>query len=185
MARPPDAAGVVQQIPGTSDSGAEREAAAQAVEQRGWDPSRATGRQRHPVLEPEEAAAPPTATARLAATGRPPAGRARDARRPVIVEPVCGQRKAARGLRRCLRRGLATIRGAWGLVCVTPTLRKMWRYTCTPITVEADKRGRDVAKRGLCRTTIASERIVARRHRPNVSGKHTPFAWTVSLTGDQ
>jgi hypothetical protein len=71
----------------------------------------------------------------MAAKGRPPEGRARYARRKVIVEPVFGQIKEARGFRRFLLRGLATIRGEWCLVCVTHNLLKLWRYTCVPITV--------------------------------------------------
>jgi hypothetical protein len=67
---PTDAAGVVQKIPGTYDRGYASEAAAQAVEQRGCEPSRATGRQRSHVLEPEEAEAPTTAQARRAPSAR-------------------------------------------------------------------------------------------------------------------
>jgi len=76
MEMPKDAAGVVQKIPGTSDSGYDSEAAAKAVEQMGFDPSMATGRQRHQVPETEEAEAPTTAKARMAAKGRTPEGRA-------------------------------------------------------------------------------------------------------------
>jgi Transposase DDE domain len=146
------------------------------VEQMGFDPYMATGRQRHQVLETEEAEAPTTAKARMAAKVRTPEGRALYARRKVIVEPVFGQIKEARGFRRFLLRGLAKIRGEWCLVCLTHHLLKIWRYTCAPITVSADKRVLDVSKRVLFRTTIASELIVARRNRPNFSGKHTPFA---------
>jgi transposase len=132
---PQDAAGVVQKIPGTYDSGYYSEAAAKAVEQMGFDPYMATGRQRYHVPEPEEAEAPTTAKARMAAKVRTPAGRALYARRKVIVEPVFGQIKEARGFRRFLLRGLANIRGEWCLVCLTHNLLKIWRYTCTPITV--------------------------------------------------
>jgi len=135
IARPTDAAGVVQKIPGTYDSGYYSEAAAKAVEQRGFAPYRATGRQRHHVLETEEAEAPTTAKARMAAKVRTPEGRALYARRKVIVEPVFGQSKEARGFRRFLLRGLAKIRGEWCLVCLTHTLLKIWRYTSAPITV--------------------------------------------------
>ena len=133
--RPTDAAGAVQKIPGTSDSGYDREAAAQAVEQRGFEPSMAPGRQRPHVPETEEAEVLTTAKARMAAKVRTPEGRALYARRTVIVEPVCGQSKAARGLRRFLLRGLAKMRGEGCLGCLTHNLRKMWRYTYAPITV--------------------------------------------------
>ena len=95
----------------------------------------ATGRQRHHVPETEEAEVRTTATARMAAKGRTSEGRALYAMRKVIVEPVFGQIKEARGFRRFLLRGLAKIRGEWCLVCVTHNLRKIWRYTYAPITV--------------------------------------------------
>jgi transposase len=128
MALPKDAAGAAPKIPATSDRGSDREAAAEAVEQLGCEPSRAPGRQRHHAPEAEVAATPTTAQERMAATVRTSPGRAWYARRQVIVEPVCGQSKAARGFRRFLRRGLDTIRGEWRLVCLTHNLRKLWRY---------------------------------------------------------
>ncbi len=66
----------------------------------------------------------------MAAQVRTPAGKALYARRKVIVEPVCGQSKAARGFRRFLLRGLENIRGEWRLVCLTHNLLKIWRYGC-------------------------------------------------------
>ena len=118
----------------TDDRGYDREAAAAAGEQWGCDPSRATGRQRRHAPEGEGREPPRTAKEPMAAQGRPPAGRALEARRPVIVEPVLGQSKEGRGVRRCLLRGLAHLRGAWPLVGLTQTLLKLWRYTCAPIT---------------------------------------------------
>jgi transposase len=135
MERPTDAAGAVQKIPGTYDSGYYSAAAAEAVAQLGFDPYMATGRQRHHVPDSEVAASPTTAKERMAAKVRSPAGRALYARRKVIVEPVFGQIKEARGFRRFLLRGLANIRGEWCLVCLTHNLLKLWRYTCAPITV--------------------------------------------------
>ena len=133
--RPKDAAGVVQKIPGTYDSGYYSEAAAEAVEQLGFDPYIATGRQRHHAPEAEVCEPPATAKERMAAKVRSPEGRALYARRKVIVEPVFGQSKEARGFRRFLLRGLDKIRGEWCLVCLTHNLLKIWRYTCAPITV--------------------------------------------------
>jgi hypothetical protein len=135
LERPKDAAGGIEKIPGTYDSGYDSAAAAEAVEQLGVDPYMATGRQRHHAPEAEGREAPTTATERMAAKVRTPEGRARYARRKVIVEPVFGQIKEARGFRRFLLRGLANIRGEWCLVCVTHNLLKLWRYTCVPITV--------------------------------------------------
>jgi transposase len=137
MARPTDAAGPMQKMPATYDSGYDSEAAASAVEQRGFDPYMATGRQRHHAPVAEGSEPPATAKERMAATGRTPAGRALYARRQVIVAPVFGQIKEARGFRRFLWRGLDNIRGEWRLVCLTQNLLKLWRYACAPITVES------------------------------------------------
>jgi len=125
-----DDTGPAQAIVATLDSGYDSAAAVSALETLGFDPSMATGRQRHhdpeaPVLEE-----PPSATARMAAKVRTPEGKALYARRKVIVEPVCGQSKEARGFRRFLLRGLDNIRGEWRLVCLTHNLRKIWRYGC-------------------------------------------------------
>lgn len=135
MERPKDAAGGVEKIPGTYDSGYYSEAAAEAVEQLGFDPYMATGRQRHHAPEAEVSEAPTSAKERMAAKVRSPEGRALYARRKVIVEPVFGQIKEGRGFRRFLLRGLDNIRGEWCLVCLTHNLLKLWRYRCVPITV--------------------------------------------------
>jgi transposase len=133
--RPKDATGGVQKIPATYDSGYYSEAAAEAVEQVGCDPYMAPGRQRHHAAETEVSEPPTTAKERMAAKVRTSAGRALYARRKVIVEPVFGQIKEARGFRRFLLRGLANIRGEWRLICLTHNLLKIWRYTCALITV--------------------------------------------------
>jgi hypothetical protein len=182
--RPRDEAGQEQKIPTTLDSGYYREAAAKGMEEAGFDPYIAPGRQKHHAAQSEaaEVAAPGTiepkpaasatvwvatalvaaalvaadavetvsptqaapgtqASARAAATTakenmaaklRTPAGRALYARRKVIVEPVFGQIKGARGFRRFLLRGLAKVRGEWRLVCLTHNLLKIWRYRCAP-----------------------------------------------------
>ena len=128
IALPKDAAGAVQAIPATLDNGYYSETAAQALEDLGFDPYMATGRQRHHGSEAEASAPPVTAKERMAAKVRTPAGKALYARRKVIVEPVFGQIKEARGFRRFLLRGLAYIRGEWRLVCLTHNLLKIWRY---------------------------------------------------------
>jgi len=135
VAMPTDATGAAQKIPATYDSGYYSEAAASAVEQRGFEPYMATGRQRHHASEAEGMEPPATAKERRAAKVRTPTGRALYARRKVIVEPVFGQIKEVRGFRRFLLRGLDHIRGEWHLVCVTHNLLKLWRYTFAPITV--------------------------------------------------
>jgi transposase len=132
---PKDATGAAQKIPATYDSGYYSAAAATAVAQLGFDPYMATGRQRHHVPEAEVAEAPTTAKERMAVKVQSPEGRALYARRKVIVEPVFGQIKEARGFRRFLLRGLAKIRGEWCLVCLTHNLLKVWRYACVPCMV--------------------------------------------------
>lgn len=131
---PKDAAGAVQPIPATYDSGYYSETAAAAVEHRGFDPYMATGRQRHQAKEAEVTEPPTTAKERMAAKVRTPEGRALYARRKVIVEPVFGQIKEARGFRRFLLRSLQNICGEWRLVCLTHNLLKIWRHACAPIT---------------------------------------------------
>ena len=123
-----DEAGAVQPIPATLDNGYYSEAAVTALETLGFDPYIATGRQGHHAPQAEAPEEPATAQERMAAKLRTPAGKALYTRRKVIVEPVFGQIKEARGFRRFLLRGLATIRGEWRLVCLTHNLLKIWRY---------------------------------------------------------
>ncbi len=111
------------------------------MEQLGFDPSRATARQRHHAPEAASPALFVTAQERLGAKVRTPAGRAWYARRTVIVEPVFGQSKAGRDFRRFLLRGLDNIRGEWRLVCVTHNLLTIWRYACAPLTAEPRRDG--------------------------------------------
>jgi len=126
--RPKDEAGALQPIPATLDSGYYSETAVQGLEALGFDPYMATARQRHHVLPPEAPEAPATAKERMAAKVRTPEGKALYAKRKVIVEPVFGQIKEARGFRRFLLRGLQKIRGEWRLVCLGHNLLKIWRY---------------------------------------------------------
>jgi transposase len=128
IAPPQDESGAVQAIPATLDNGYYSETAAQALEDLGFDPYMAMGRQRHHGSEAAASAPPATAKERMAAKVRTPAGKALYARRKVIVEPVFGQSKEARGFRRFLLRGLEHIRGEWRLVCLTHNLLKIWRY---------------------------------------------------------
>jgi hypothetical protein len=55
------------------------------------------------------------------------AGAAIYAARKVIVEPVFGQIKQARGFRRFSLRGLAKVQAEWALVCATHNILKMYR----------------------------------------------------------
>jgi transposase len=126
---PPKAeSGKAPAIPATLDNGYDSETAAQALEDLGFDPYIATGRQPHHTTEAGARDAPATAKERMAAKVRTPEGKALYAKRKVIVEPVFGQIKEARGFRRFLLRGLAKLRGEWRLVCLTHNLLKIWRY---------------------------------------------------------
>jgi len=133
VAVPVDEAGQVRKIPMTADTGYFSAAAVAGLEEAGFDPYLATKRQKHHEVEsavPPQAAA--TAKERMAAKVNTPAGRALYARRKVIVEPVFGQIKGARGFRRFSLRGLAKVNGEWNLVCLTHNLLKVWRYGCAP-----------------------------------------------------
>ena len=126
-------AGQAQKIPATADSGYFSAAAVEGLEAAGFDPFLATKRQKHHEAETAEPlAAEATAKERMAAKVRTAAGRALYARRKVIVEPVFGQIKGARGFRRFALRGLAKINGEFRLVCLTHNLLKVWRYGCAP-----------------------------------------------------
>jgi len=140
IALPKDAAGAAQPLPATYDSGEYSETAAAAVEHRGFDPSRATGRQRHQAEEAEVTEPPATTQERMAAQVRTPEGRAWYARRQVIVKRVVGQSKDARGCRRFLLRGLDNIRGEWRLGCLPHTLLKLWRYAGVPSLVSGEEK---------------------------------------------
>jgi transposase len=131
---PVDDKGEVKKMPATLDSGYFSAAAVAGMEREGFDPYMATKRQKHNQAAaatqplPEE----PTAKERMAAKVGTAAGKALYARRKVIVEPVFGQIKAARGFRRFSLRGMEKINGEWRLVCLTHNLLKIWRYHCAP-----------------------------------------------------
>jgi hypothetical protein len=114
MARPTDATGAAQTLPATSDRGSDRAAVAAAGEPRGGAPSRATGRQRHQAAAAEAREPPATAQARLAAPGRPPTGRALDARRTGRVRWVASA-KPRGGAAGCCGAAWTTaaVRGSW------------------------------------------------------------------------
>src|SRR5712691_2120856 len=97
--RPTDESGTPQAIPATMDNGYYSEAAVVALETLGFDPYMATARQRHHIPQAEAPETPITVQERMAAKVRTPEGKALYARRKVIVEPVFGQIKEARGFR--------------------------------------------------------------------------------------
>ena len=118
-----DEAGERPLIPAALDTGYFSGPAVEALEREGFDPHIATERQRHhsatTPAAAEPASPPATAKAKMQAKLKTAEGRAVYSRRKVIVEPVFGQIKEARGFRRFLLRGLAKIRGEWRLVCLT------------------------------------------------------------------
>jgi hypothetical protein len=141
---PKDETGEAKKVPVTADTGYYSKEASEGVEQRGFDPYMATGRQKH--NQPREGAASPETPADAAKTKKKTAetlakekmtekvksekGRALYARRKVIVEPVFGQIKEARGFRQFSVRGLEKVNGEWRMVCLTHNLLKVWRRRC-------------------------------------------------------
>lgn len=130
--RPTGAAGTPVPIPNTADTGYFSAEAVQGLEKLGLDPHIAVGRQKH-----HETEAAPEADASVAATTakekmqqklRTAAGKLLYAARKHIVEPVFGQIKSARGIRRFLLRGLEKVAAEWQLICLTHNLLKIWRH---------------------------------------------------------
>jgi transposase len=129
--RPMGADGKPASIPNTADSGYFSEKAVEETEQIGMDPHFAIGRQKH-----HEAPVPSPATAlsveadvkeKMQHKLRSTSGRALYAARKHIVEPVFGQIKSARGIRKFLLRGLEKVSAEWQLICLTHNLLKIWR----------------------------------------------------------
>jgi transposase len=120
------------QIPKTfiTDAGYWSEENASACEQRGVDPHIATGRQKHGQPPPPVRGPIPKdldAKGKMARKLRKKEGRKIYAKRKTIVEPVFGQTKEARGLRRFLLRGLDKVNGEWTLWGMTHN-NKLGRY---------------------------------------------------------
>ncbi len=118
-------------IPNTADTGYFSEQAVDELEKMGIDPYIATGRQKHheapaPTSEGECA---PTASAKekMQAKLRTATGKLLYAARKHIVEPVFGQIKGVRGIRKFLLRGLEKVKAEWQLICLTHNLLKIWR----------------------------------------------------------
>jgi len=95
----------------------------------------ATGRQKHENL-PEKPLEPLPAGAtireRMAAKLQTPTGKKVYSKRKETVEPVFGQIKEARGIRRFLLRGLGSVQAEWSLICATHNLLKLFRSGWTP-----------------------------------------------------
>ena len=129
--RPKLADGTPVPIPNTADAGYFSAEAVAELETMGIDPHIATGRQKHhaaavPVAEGECA---PVASAqeKMQHKLRTATGKLLYAARKHIVEPVFGQIKSARGIRKFLLRGLKKVSAEWQLICLTHNLLKIWR----------------------------------------------------------
>ncbi|MCS5699167.1 transposase [Cyanobium sp. FGCU-52] len=114
-----------------ADAGYWSEDNAKACEQRGVDPHIATGRLPHGQPPPPIYGPIPKdldAKGRMARKLRKKKGKEIYARRKTIAEPVFGQTKECRGLRRFLLRGLEKVNGEWLLWGTTHNLNKLWRF---------------------------------------------------------
>jgi transposase len=84
-------------------------------------------------LEPLSDTAP--VRERMVAKLRTPTGRKVYSKRKETVEPVFGQIKEARGIRRFLLRGLDSVQAEWALICATHNLLKLFRSGWNPLAV--------------------------------------------------
>ncbi|QPN71312.1 transposase [Synechococcus sp. CBW1108] len=121
------------QVPRTliADTGYWSEDNAKACEDCGVDPHIATGRLPHGQPPPPIYGPNPKhldAKGRMARKLRKKKGQKIYARRKTIAEPVFGQIKECRRLRRFLLRGLEKVNGEWLLWGATHNLNKLWRY---------------------------------------------------------
>jgi transposase len=132
--RPKAADGTPTPIPNTADAGYFSDQAISELEKMGMDPHVATGRQKHhevpvPAVAGKVASAA-TAKEKMQHKLRSATGKLLYAARKHIVEPVFGQIKSARGIRRFLLRGLRKVSAEWQLICLTHNLLKIWRSVC-------------------------------------------------------
>jgi transposase len=115
----------------TLDAGYWSEDNAKACADQGIDAYIATGRLPHGKPPPPRRGPLPKDAdekTRMARKLRSKQGSAIYAQRKAIVEPVNGQIKEARGLRRFLLRGLEKVDGEWHLIAGTHNLLKLWRF---------------------------------------------------------
>jgi hypothetical protein len=113
------------------DAGYWSEENAMACADQGIDANIASGRLPHGQPPPPKRGPLPRHTdakTRMACKLRSKQGAAIYAQRKAIVEPVNGQIKEAKGLRRFLLRGLEKVDGEWNLIAFTHNLLKLLRY---------------------------------------------------------
>jgi transposase len=136
--RPTAADGTPVPIPNTADTGYFSEKAIAELEKMGMNPHVATGRQKHhetpvPAVAGEPAPAV-SAKEKMQHKLRSVMGKLLYAARKHIVEPVFGQIKSARGIRKFLLRGLKKVSAEWQLICLTHNILKIWRSVCAAAT---------------------------------------------------
>lgn len=116
----------------TMDAGYWSEDNVKVCADQGIDAYIATGRLPHGQPPPPKRGPLPRdadAKTRMARKLRSKKGSAIYAQRKAIVEPVNGQIKEGRGLRRFLLRGLEKVDGEWHLIAATHNLLKLFRFT--------------------------------------------------------
>ena len=114
-----------------ADAGYWSENNVSACEKRGTGPHISTGRQKHGQPPPAICGPIPKdldAKGKMARKLRKKEGREIYAKRKTIVEPVFGQTKEARGLRRFLLRGLEKVNSEWTIWGLTHNINKLWRH---------------------------------------------------------
>jgi hypothetical protein len=120
----------------SADNGYFSEENIQVLETEKIDAYVATGRLKHGESPPEAAEGEPAEGAsvkeKMALKLRTVKGRATYSKRKQIVEPVFGQIKEVRGIRRFLLRGLEEVQAEWKLICATHNLLKLWRRSGAP-----------------------------------------------------
>lgn len=118
-----------------ADAGYWSESNAAYCDRRGIDAHIATGRLKHGEQAPPVRGPPARdldSKGQMRRKLRTKKGKQVYARRKAIVEPVFGQMKQARGLRRFLLRGLHKVRAEWDLWCATHNLLKLYRSGWAP-----------------------------------------------------
>jgi len=159
----------------SADSGYWSEDNLAALERRGVDayippprpPRRKEGTSTATPLTPSKA--------RMQAKLATPAGKRTYSLRKETAEPVFGQLKDGRGLRRFRTRGLAKVRGEWALWCLTHNLRKLARVVRDPrIAVRAARAGPVVARSPLRRwaPSLRFLELTTARSRPAATFAH-------------
>ena len=71
---------------------------------------------------------PPTPAVAMAAKLATPRGRRLYKKRSATIEPVFGQTKHNRGIRRFSRRGMTAVNSEWKLIAATHNILKLWRH---------------------------------------------------------